>query len=336
MTNAIKRASLHLLSQPMIGDWLGRIRTDRSAILMLHRFATPDGTHLGHDPQALRSTLSYLRKSKVALLDVDEVVARAGTRRADAPDARPAVSFTVDDGYADLMEVAAPIFAEFDCPVTGYVVPDVIDGLRWYWWDQVDYVFRRAARPSIHLALQGRPLVLEWHDVDSRWRVHGDLCERLKRVPNAVRLDFLDELSRVADVPLPAKPPAGYRVLSWDEMRSAERRGVRFGAHSMTHPVLSRCDDEQAPREIIESTRRVRAELTHPSTLFCYPNGTSQDFGEREIAAVRNAGLNGALSAVPGLVRGEVVAASGDQWRWRVPRFSYDDRRGAIARLLFL
>ncbi len=336
MKGVIKRASLAFLDQPVVGGWLGRMLPNRCVILMLHRFETPDGDHLGHDPARLRGMLSYLRRSRIALLDVDDAVSRFAKGPAARADAPPAVSFTVDDGYADLLEVAAPIFAEFDCPVTGFVVPEVVDGMRWFWWDQIDWILRHAARPMIQTELSGRPLLLEWGDTDSRWRVHRELCETLKRVPNAERLSFLDALSQVADVPLPVVRPAAYRVLSWDEMRAAERRGVRFGAHSMTHPVLSRCDDVQAAAEILDSWSRVRAELQNPSALFCYPNGTAADFREREMGTVQQAGMCGALSAIPGVLRGDVAAEWGPQWRWRVPRFSYDDRRGVIARSLFL
>ena len=33
-----------------------------------------------------------------------------------------AVAFTVDDGYFDFAEVAAPIFSHYDCPVTVFLV----------------------------------------------------------------------------------------------------------------------------------------------------------------------------------------------------------------------
>jgi peptidoglycan/xylan/chitin deacetylase (PgdA/CDA1 family) len=329
----LKSSALAVLEQPVIGNLLVKVRPNRCLVLMLHRFRTPDGAHDGHDPQALRALLTFLRKSDIRLVDIDAAVSAIDD---DPGQSLPvSVAFTVDDGYADLVEIGGPIFAEFDCPVTGFVTPDVIDGKCMFWWDQIDYVLRHAQRMSVSLELEGRPVVLTWSDRTSRGQVRDDLAERLKRVANRERLDCLEQLSRACDVPIPTAHPS-YRVLSWSELQAAERRGLRFGAHTMSHPILSRCSDEQATNEIVESARRVGSALDNPSTLFCFPNGTPADFGEREMAAVRAAGLQGALTTSPGLLQSPMTDSHGVDWRWKLPRCAMDERPGRVARMLFL
>ena len=158
--------------------------------------------------------------------------------------------------------------------------------------------------------------------------------ERLKALPDAERLAALRDLSSAADVPIPTTPPPEFQVLSWTDLCSAEKPGVRFGAHSLTHPILSRCDDAHSRFEIVQSVARVAAELTNPSTVFCYPNGRGSDFGEREIAAVRDSGVKAAVSSMAGRIEAEMSAASAEKWRWRIPRLPYDQRRGATARAI--
>ena len=104
--------------------------------------------------------------------------------------------------------------------------------------------------------------------------------------------------------------------MSWDAARRLESQGVRFGPHTVTHPVLSTTSASQAEWEISESWRRVSLEVTRPVPIFCYPNGRSQDIGEREIATVRRLGLWGGLMAQPGRLDANLS---------RVPRFAYSD-----------
>jgi peptidoglycan/xylan/chitin deacetylase (PgdA/CDA1 family) len=322
--------------QPSVGRLLSRLRRDRCAIVMMHRFAVPESARPGHDPTRLRTLLAHLRSIGVSLLAVDEAVQHYAIAGGHGSAARPpAVAVTVDDGYADFSDVGLPVFEEYDCPVTGFVVPDVIDGKRWFWWDQVEWALLHASRHRLALELDGNPLRLSWDSAEERGVHHRTLCERLKGVDDATRQTFLTDLSQVADVPVTSDMPTAYRVLSWDELRSCERRGARFGPHTMSHPILSRCTESQSRDEIVQASARVLDALENPSRVFCYPNGCTQDFGAREILALRSTGMMAAVSAVPGLVRPVSIGTDQDAI-WRVPRFAYDDRHGVMPRLLFL
>lgn len=88
--------------------------------------------------------------------------------------------------------------------------------------------------------------------------------------------------------------------MTWDHVRTHEGRGMTFGPHSVSHPILSRMQPERAVREITESWRRLRAEARNPVPIFCYPNGADADFGDREVATARKLGFLGALSSEGG------------------------------------
>jgi peptidoglycan/xylan/chitin deacetylase (PgdA/CDA1 family) len=334
MMPLIKRAALSLAAQPVVGRLFGAFGPSRCAVLMLHRFAGERGSARGHDPVILRATLASLRKSGVAFEYVDDVVARVREGAPCSSKGRLSVAITVDDGYADLLDVEH-IFAEFDCPVTGYVVPDVINGNVWFWWDQIDWVCRNAVGTRLDLAELGDGSEFCWHDQASRLAEQDRLGERLKLVPNAVRLECLRQISAQLDVPLPSRPPAEYRVLTWDELRAAESRGIRFGAHTMSHPILRWCSDAEVGYEVGASIEHVRAELANPSLVFCYPNGRSIDFGVRETTLVASVGMRGAVSAEPGLVVASQAPSAHAEWAFQLPRFVLDDRHGAVQRSLF-
>lgn len=327
----LKRLALTALNQPTLARYLASAREGRFAVFMLHRFASSDGGSAAHDTTALDHLLRTLRLSGVKFVSLDEMVAGL-TGSAPTPQG-PAVAFTIDDCYPDLAEVGVPLFMRHDCPVTGFVVPNVVDGSCWFWWDQVQFILRNAPTRSLRVELADGPAAVVWHTDASRVEAGRRFTDRLK----SLRADELEvgvrALADAAGVPLPSSPPAEYRVLDWDQLRTLEGTGgVRFGAHSLTHPLLSRCDDARAAREIEGSVARVREELRQPSQLFAYPVGRASDFGPREEALVAGTGLLGAVSAEPGRL---AVPTSGGA-RWRIPRFAHDERPGAAARLLLL
>jgi peptidoglycan/xylan/chitin deacetylase (PgdA/CDA1 family) len=332
----LKRASLRLLDNAATGRLLAKVASSRCVILMLHRFTSPNGTSAGHDPARLHSLLDYFYRTGIKCAALDEVVEPLANGDYSVLQHGPKVIFTVDDGYSDFLEVGMPVFGHFDCPVTSFIVPSVIDQQTWFWWDQIDWIQRNTTHSSVTINLGDRSLRIECADAVARKRTYAELCERIRSISNAQLVAVVNQLSAAAEVSIPDRAPDEYRVATWDELRSAESRGARFGAHSMTHPILSRCDDDQATHEIIGSVQRVRSELKRPSSVFCYPVGCPISFGEREISIVKRAGMLGALSTSPGTLTQRSVGTADVNWLWRLPRMGYEERQGAMARIALL
>lgn len=303
---------------------------------MMHRFAQPDSGYVGHDPAGLRALLAYLRKAGVVLESVDAMVQRSLRGGSGAlPGAPPAVAFTVDDGYADVASLAQPVFAEFDCPFTVFVVPDVVDGKRHYWWDQLAFMMRHSCTQTWVVPTPAGDITAQWTNAESAFATRKRLEAQLKRLPAAQIDAVLRECARQADVPLFSDCPQEYRTLSWREMAGLERRGVQFGAHGMTHTALSVCADEEAAWEISASLERVRCELRNPSSVFCYPFGMRPDVTERDKRFTSSRGGLGAITSE----HGSSVIPTGEEaigaWRWCIPRMAYDERPGTMLRAFF-
>jgi peptidoglycan/xylan/chitin deacetylase (PgdA/CDA1 family) len=247
----------------------------------------------------------------------------------------PAIAFTVDDGYGDVATLAQPVFEEFDCPFTVFVVPEVVDGNRCFWWDQLAFMMGQSRTNRWVIPSATGEFVASWSDEVSAFAARKRMEERIKRF-TATEIDaVLRECARQADVPLFSAPPPEYGVLSWSDMRGLEERGVRFGAHSMTHAALSTCADDQAQWEIAGSLERVRQELRHPSSLFCYPYGKRSDFSERDERLAERHGCIGAISSEHGSSISPAKREAHGAWRWRIPRMSYDPRPGTVLRAFF-
>ena len=62
-------------------------------------------------------------------------------------------------------------------------------------------------------------------------------------------------------------------MLSWAEISEMHRYGIEFGAHTSTHPDLTRIPIEQAEREIVDSKTSIQDRLGAEVTTFAYPYG---------------------------------------------------------------
>jgi peptidoglycan/xylan/chitin deacetylase (PgdA/CDA1 family) len=73
-------------------------------------------------------------------------------------------------------------------------------------------------------------------------------------------------------------------MLSWGEIREMQRCGIEFGAHTLTHPDLTRLSLELAESEICDSKVVIEDALSAPAASFAYPYGR-YDSRYREIVS---------------------------------------------------
>ena len=105
---------------------------------------------------------------------------------------------------------------------------------------------------------------------------------------------LLDELG--------VKIPSGFGDkinLSWDEVMEMSQNGISFGAHTATHPILTKLPIGEAKAEIARSKTEIETRLGVPCTSFAYPNG---DFNDGVVKLVRDCGFTGAVTAIPQMV----------------------------------
>ena len=76
----------------------------------------------------------------------------------------------------------------------------------------------------------------------------------------------------------------GRPMLSWGEIRAMHRAGVTFGAHTLTHPDLTRLPLHRAQEEIWESKARIEDALGAAVTSFAYPFGAADRQSRRVVA----------------------------------------------------
>jgi peptidoglycan/xylan/chitin deacetylase (PgdA/CDA1 family) len=309
----LKRAAIRLLTTDPVVALTSR-SSGWATVFMLHRFCCEDSNFQGHSPDALRQFLGWLRRHRYEIVDVGSLQRRLLD---GAPLART-VAFTLDDGYVDQAALAAGVFAEFDAPSTTFLATGFLDGEMWCWWDRVEHVLSSTRRQGFRVPVGDRSVAIDLSGGAQRQRSLLQFTEQCKWVPDAERESAIARLANLAEVDLPVIPPSHYRPMTWDQARRAEEQGMRFGAQTVMHPILSRVSNEQSRRELEQSWRRVVEELRHPVPVFCYPNGQPEDFGPREIGTLIELGFLGAVAGTGG----HAEAGHGFD-PFRVPRYPF-------------
>jgi peptidoglycan/xylan/chitin deacetylase (PgdA/CDA1 family) len=325
--NTFKRTVKEAVKQTVISRWMSSAWTplirDRAPFVMLHRFAEPEHGLFGHDRELFRRALERLRRDGYAMLTVTEAVHRL-TEGQGFP--RRSVVFTMDDGYRGALEQSADLVQAYDCPLTVFVTTGFIDGNCWLWWDQIEYVCLGSGRTLIDVGWNDSIVRLDLRDRRTTINTLLQTCEWCKTLPDQDKWRFIRSLADAAEVEIPARAPAQYAPLTWSEMRALEGKGITFGPHTVTHPILPKVDDRQAVWEIAESCARVRGELARPVEVFAYPNGA---YGDREIDVLARVGMLGAVTTRSAYASSAQAAAASAS-RFEIPRFGYPETPEAL------
>ena len=310
-----------IISSPGVATLFRPALRDCATIFMLHRFQDPNRGIAGFDPVQLRRGLEYLRKNKYEIVSLENIFDRLAKK---GPALRGAVAFTIDDGYVDQAEIAGRVFAEYDCPVTTFVTTGFMDGHLWFWWDKIEYIFSVTSRRSIKMTTPQLSVSYELVGHEMRLKAKEDFTQHCKVIADDVKHRMIVCLAEAADVELPGAPPQQYAPMSWDQARLCEERGMTFGPHTVTHPILSRTDSHQSKLEIEESWLRLSKEVRHPVGIFCYPNGQWEDFSRREIEVLQKLGLQGAVVGEPGFAD-PLPFTNDPAGRFKVMRFGFPE-----------
>lgn len=260
-------------------------------ILMYHRFP--------NDVEPLREQCQHLLRH-YQLISLRRLV---DTVIEGSPLPTNAVVITVDDGYRDFYLYAYPVFREFGIPSTVFLVTDFVDQKCWLWWDRIAWAFKASPLASISLDLaDGVSKVFSLQTSADRLESARKLTQRLMNLTNDARLKILESIPGLLQVDIPVQPPTKYESLTWAEAREMSSNGVELGAHTKTHPILSRLDDSPALKDEIQGSKmKIEKEVGGQGVHFCYPSGSAVDFNEQTVDLVKRSGFLSAVTTQRGM-----------------------------------
>lgn len=298
MRPAIKNIAAAVLCAAGVPALARRRHRDALAIVMFHGVEdaplSPPCWHVS-DVATFRRQLAYLREH-FNVLALEEALAAlaAGTLPPRA------VAITFDDGTRNLATHALPVLRELNLPAAVFLATGPIGTDETLWPDRLWLAIARTAAAEVDLAALGLG-TLSLDGAAGRGRVYATAVEALKNLADTERVAVLDRL--LAALGYRDDGDAGpFRMLTWEQVRDmAGDPLVTLYPHTVTHPILARCDDDTVEREITDSCSALEREIGSTPTVFAYPNGRLRDFDARAKEVLRRRGVRWALSTTPGL-----------------------------------
>jgi peptidoglycan/xylan/chitin deacetylase (PgdA/CDA1 family) len=247
-------------------------------------------------PQFFARMVRRLRRSRLDLISLDEMHRRI----VEGDFKRRFVCLTFDDGYRDLREWAYPILKEEGAPFAVYVPTSFPDRLGELWWLVLEAVIARNNR--VGLIIGGRDRTFDCGTVEEKQTLYDELYWWLRgRATENEMRGIVRNLAAYYHVDIPAL--CAELCMSWPELAElAADPLVTIGAHTVSHPSLSRLSQDAAQSEMQLSRSVIEAALAVRPAHFSYPYGDRSAAGNREFAIAAEIGFKTAVTARPGVL----------------------------------
>lgn len=288
-------------AQSLMRFWMSGL----GGILMLHHVRDEEprpfspNAGLAVAPAFLDRLLCRLANAGVDFVSMDDLARRLRSHSAgDRPD--PMIAVTLDDGYRDNLAEAVPIFRKYKVPYTIYVTPGLVDGQADLWWEDLEAII--AAKSDFYLQSPKGRVAFDVSTAARKRAVFAELTEFL-----AYSVSEYEQRRIVRELAKQARIDTGENrrreIMTWHELAElANDRLCTIGAHTIHHYALSRLDEAEAQRELVESASIIEMELGSRPRHFAYPYGSGREAGTREFRIAADAGYETAVTTRHGVL----------------------------------
>lgn len=229
------------------------------------------------------------------VLDLHDAVERM--EAGDLPER--AVVITLDDGYRDNYSHVFPILKQFGVSATIFLATGVIGNAALLWHDQVCRMISQTTVKKLENfgSVDGYNL----ENSEGKRLTQEGVLWYLRSLNDDVRVTQIACLAHELEVPDTYSDPN--LMLNWQEVKEMHRAGIRFGAHTVSHPILTRLSLENVIQEIRLSKQAIEHELQEDVLAFAYPSGRAQDFSGDIKDILKQEGFRCAVTTMAGANR---------------------------------
>jgi len=277
-------------------DILRQCQRKRVIILMYHRFSQkPEPFKI--QQSVFENQIKFLEKKYnfISLKHYSEVL---NGKRDDLPN-NPLI-ITIDDGYQDNYIVAFPILKKYSLPATIFITTNFINNKSWLWFDKLKYILKYTKKHEFQFLLGGNENKFIINNPNTKHNAQLEIFSYCKRLTVAELSFLLEQLSKTLNIIVPASPSDGYQPLTWSQIQEMQSNNIDFGAHTCSHPILSRLSHDELYYEIISSKKQIESKLGNEVYSFCYPVGQKEDINQEVVEITQKAGYSCAVTAMPG------------------------------------
>ncbi|SNS81665.1 Glycosyltransferase involved in cell wall bisynthesis [Noviherbaspirillum humi] len=205
-----------------------------------------------------------------------------------------AVALTFDDGYCEWLDNVSPALHKRNLHGTFFVTTQQLTGTS-LWHERIIAAVKALPRDELILPY-GFDSFKALHTVQHRIQLVSLLHERLKYASISERITAIELLEKQAAGPLELP-----KKFTKEMVRQLASKGFEIGAHTIQHPILNECSQEEARNEI-GGSKEVLEEITRGKiSLFAYPNGRPlRDYNANHIRIVKDCGYTAAVTTGSG------------------------------------
>lgn len=236
-----------------------------------------------HNPSRalFEKTMKWLMQEKVTFISTEQLN-WISQGRLMAP--QSAVVITVDDGWRLNKENVIQVARKFNIPVTIFVSTEPVLQQKPFWWSYNQRINQQG------IGYLKANVLKKWSNKERLAYLNGYGFQ------NAFAEEAMDE----AD------------LIEVDKLSN-----VLIESHTVSHPILTQCSDEEAGQEIYHSKVQLEKTLGRTIKGFAYPNGA---YTQREVGLLEKYGYDYAFTT-----RSAFLTPKDLQNRFELPRFEVLD-----------
>ena len=273
----------------------------RGVILMYHRVVelNYDPWLLSVSPVRFEEHMKVLKKygRTVQMREMGEKLKRFSIGRKE-------IVITFDDGYADNFHNAKPILERHEIKATFFVASGIFTGREELWWDELERIifYVKTLPQSFEMFISGTkyhwPLSLTGDSrvvketppngiMVSRAQLYYALWQILSKLSQQEKKETLHQVAQWAGQSSVSRPDNLY--MTSEELVFLSRSPLfEIGAHTVSHPLLSRIPQEKQKEEIALCKKHLKNMLGNDITSFSYPHG---DYSDITVKLVKELGF---------------------------------------------
>jgi peptidoglycan/xylan/chitin deacetylase (PgdA/CDA1 family) len=162
------------------------------------------------------------------------------------------ILITFDDGDVSVLDNGLPILRKYKLPSVLFVVTELIDSNKPFWWDRIIHSLKQDGADSNKI---------------------NQVVKSAKNMSNQERLVFLSEFKELES-----------RQLALKDLLFLQENNMSICNHSHTHPMFDKCTETEIESELHHTKSKFQKWDIEGFAYFAYPNGNNNDIIKNKLA----------------------------------------------------
>ena len=242
-------------------------------VLAYHDISEGRYLYLSVPEKVFETHIKFLLKNKYNIISLKRAVMMLKTGERIP---KKTVVITFDDGYKSMFTSVFPLVKKHQIPITIFLSVEPLMTGRPLFVDELRYAFENTLEKKLNLTSFG----LQQYSLDQdseRLKAISDIDQYGKRKCNESKEQIIASIFTALKVDREDSRLKNI-MLNWNEVQEMSKHGVTFGAHTISHPNLTKISQEEARTELFESKKIIESNIGENVDFFAYPYGCRDSY----------------------------------------------------------